>query len=246
MCKLYGVQQSLTCPYNLHGNAQCERFNHTMFSLLRTLSKGKKAEWPVHLPSLVFAYNATPHSTTGFLPYQLMFGCKAPAPCDNWLGLREYEDNCSVSKTEWVNNQFERVMAANKRAMRNIKAAVAKNRKSAGGSDIDIPAGNLVLLRNYPEGRHKIQDHNKPDLFLVVGSGERPNNYWIKPLGTGGTPRQVNQRELFNLGVTENGLRQNDDRDEEEEEEDQEPAIPVLDPVVYQSPKSEPKSHYNL
>ena len=82
LCKMYGVEQSLTCPYNPQGNAQCERFNQTLFDLLHTLSKVQKADWPVHLPSLVCAYNATPHSTSGFQPYQPMFGCRAPAPCD--------------------------------------------------------------------------------------------------------------------------------------------------------------------
>ena len=71
LCKMYGVNQSLTCPYNPQHNALCKHFNHTMFCLLRTLSKEQKANWPVHLPALVFAYNATPHSTTGFQPYQL-------------------------------------------------------------------------------------------------------------------------------------------------------------------------------
>ena len=102
LCKLYGVQQSLTCPYNPRGNAQCERFNRMMFGLLCTLSKEQKADWPIHLPSLVFVYNTTPHSTTGFQPYQLMFGRKAPAPCDNWLGLGKHDNQKSVSKTQWV------------------------------------------------------------------------------------------------------------------------------------------------
>ena len=101
LCKLYGVKQSFTCPYNPWGNAQCEHFNRTMFSLLRTLSKEQKMDWPVHLPSLVFAYNTTPHSTTGFQPYQLMFGRRAPAPCDSWLGLRNYDDEKSASKAQW-------------------------------------------------------------------------------------------------------------------------------------------------
>ena len=87
LCKLYGVQQSLTCPYNLKGNAQCEWFNRTMFGLLRTLSKDQKADWPIHLPSLVFTYNATLHFTMGYQPYQLMFGRKAPALCDSSLGV---------------------------------------------------------------------------------------------------------------------------------------------------------------
>ena len=100
LCKLYGVRQSLMCPYNPRGNAQCKRFNCTMFGLLRTLSKDQKADWPLHLPSLVFAYNATPHSTTGFQPYQLMFGRKAPAPCDAWLGLGVYNDERSTNKVQ--------------------------------------------------------------------------------------------------------------------------------------------------
>ena len=75
-----------------HGNSQCERFNHTLFGLLKSLSKDEKANWPAHLPPMVFAYNATPHSTTGFQPYELMFGQKAPVLCDAWLGLANYND----------------------------------------------------------------------------------------------------------------------------------------------------------
>ena len=75
---MYGVEQSFTSPYNLCGNAFCKSFNRTLFSLLKTLKSEEKADWPSHLPGLVFAYNATPHSSTGYQPYQLMFGHRAP------------------------------------------------------------------------------------------------------------------------------------------------------------------------
>ena len=146
LCKMYGVEQSLTCPYNPWGNAQCERFNRTLFDLLSTLSKEQKADWPVYIPSLVFAYKATPHSTTGFQPYQLMFGCRAPAPCNSWLGLRNYNDEKSSSKVQWVDSQVDQLITTNWRVMRNIKAAEARNKRIHGGKDIDIPVGNLVLL----------------------------------------------------------------------------------------------------
>ena len=100
---LYSVEQSTTMSYNLHGNAQCEWFNHTMKGLLTSLSKEQKDNWPLHLPSLVFAYNATLHSTTGYQPYKLMFGHKAPTICDVWLRLAEYDDKFLQSKCEWVN-----------------------------------------------------------------------------------------------------------------------------------------------
>ena len=123
----------------------------------------------------------------------------------------------------------EKLLVANKRAMKNIKAAVAKNKRIAGGSDIDIPPGNLVLLWDHPEGRNKIQDRHKSDLFEVVKKGERPNNFWIKPLGSSGHPKEVNCRQLFDIGITEEGLagkKEEEDREKDEEE----PAIPKLNP----------------
>ena len=88
LCQMYGIRQSTTTPYNPCGNSQCERFNRTLFGLMWSLDQEQKPNWPVYLPSLVYTYNATPHSTTGFQPYELMFGHKAPMPCDDWLGAQ--------------------------------------------------------------------------------------------------------------------------------------------------------------
>ena len=71
---MYNIKQSTTMPYNLHGNSICERFNPTLLGLLQSLPKEQKSCWPLHVRSLVFAYNATPHSMTGYEPYELMFG----------------------------------------------------------------------------------------------------------------------------------------------------------------------------
>ena len=30
LCKIYGVKQFTTTPYNPHGNSPCEQFNHTL------------------------------------------------------------------------------------------------------------------------------------------------------------------------------------------------------------------------
>ena len=71
---MYNVKQSMTMPYNPHENSICERFNCTLLGLLQSLPKEQKSCWPLHVPSLVFAYNAMPHRVTGYQPYEPMFG----------------------------------------------------------------------------------------------------------------------------------------------------------------------------
>ena len=243
LCKMYGVERTMTSPYNPRGNSQCERLNRTMFGLLKTLTKEQKGDWPAHLPALTFAYNATPHSTTGYQPYKLMFGRKAPAPCDNWLGLRQYNDDKSISKVVWVDKQFEKIVQANKRALKSIQARAKVNERSSGDKDFDIPIGNLVLLRDHPEGRNKIQDDYKPDLFEVTGKHSDRNAFFVKPLDGKGPVKQVNRRQMFDLGVTERERREGES--DQIEEDPEVPKAPVYHPRVKIATK--PQGHqYHL
>ena len=107
----------------------------------------------------MFAYNAMPHSVTGYQPYELMFGHKAPTVCDTWLRTAQHHDQYLQSKSTWVNEQHELILAVNRWALKNIKQTNNKTALCAGGSPLNIPKDNLVLLRDHPEGRHKIQDN---------------------------------------------------------------------------------------
>ena len=75
---MYNIKQSMTMPYNLHGKSICERFNCMLLRLLEYLLKEQKSCWPLHVPSLVFAYNAMPHGVTGYQPYELILGKEHP------------------------------------------------------------------------------------------------------------------------------------------------------------------------
>ena len=153
---MYGVEQSTTTPYNPRGNAPTERLYHTLIGLFKSLPKEQKSNWPLHLPLLVFAYNATPHDTTGYQPYELMFGCKATTICDAWLGLGNYNDNFLQSKCAWVNQQHELILAANRQSLKKMKTSAEKSVSQAGGKALNIPIGNLALLHDHPEGHNKI------------------------------------------------------------------------------------------
>ena len=144
-----------------------------------------------------------------------------------------------------MDQQAELLLIANKRAMKNIKAIEAKNKRISKGKDLDVPVGNLVLLRDHPEGCNKIQDRNKSELYIVVHKGERPNNFWIKPLGSNAKPKEVNRWQIFDVGTTQEGLV-NRKEEEEREEEDQELSIPRYNPKVKIEVPSGPSHQYNL
>ena len=109
------------------------------------------------------------------------------------MGLHAYNDDKSITRIDWVDQQLEQLLRAKKHAQKNIKATNAENRKAAGGTDLVIPVGNLVLLRDHPEGRNKIQDNNKDQIYIIRGHHHHRNAYFVKPLGIKCQPKQVNR-----------------------------------------------------
>ena len=88
-----------------------------------------------------------------------MFGCKAPTICNAWLRLADYDDNYSQSKCEWVNQQHELILAANRHALKRIKQSVEKSVSQAGGKDLKIPIGELFVieLKHWDPNVYKIK-----------------------------------------------------------------------------------------
>ena len=57
----------------------------------------------------------------------------------------------------------------------------------------------MVLLRDHPEGRKKIQDNYKSELFVIIEHHKDPNVYVIQSLDKKGPKKIVNRRQLFDL-----------------------------------------------
>ena len=82
LCQFAGIRKSRTTPYHPQGNGQTEKFNKTLLSMLGTFDQDNNSRWPEYLSPLVYAYNCTKHSTTGFSPFLLMFGREPHLPID--------------------------------------------------------------------------------------------------------------------------------------------------------------------
>jgi hypothetical protein len=60
--------------YYPHGNGQDESSNKVLGTLLTKLVNENKTYWDEHLFTLLFSYKTTYKITTGYTPYQLMYG----------------------------------------------------------------------------------------------------------------------------------------------------------------------------
>ena len=87
LCQSARVEKSRTTPYHPKGNGQVIRFDKTLLKMLGTLEEYQKSDWKSHVPTLVHAYNATFHNSTGFSPYFIMFGRHPRLAIDAFLGI---------------------------------------------------------------------------------------------------------------------------------------------------------------
>ena len=189
--KIYGIEKSRTAPYSPQGNGQCERYNRTLHNLLRTLPPEQKSRWPDHLQELTYAYNVTPHASTGYSPFYLMMSRTPRLPIYNWLSP-EMEDTA----TDWVVKHQQGVQKAYEKASEQIRHAAMKRKRifDKGAKEYVLPTGTHVYLRNRPKGRNKIQDAWSPTVYVVVD--RRENVYEVQPTSGRRTTRFINRRDL--------------------------------------------------
>ena len=75
-----GVKQCKYSPYHPMSNGLVERENSTLKHMLQTLVQDHQKIWDKYLPYLMFACREAVHESTGFSPFELVFGRQVRGP----------------------------------------------------------------------------------------------------------------------------------------------------------------------
>ena len=80
VCKLLKIEKIQTTAYHPQSNGALERSHRTLAEYLKNFITEDQTDWDEWLPYAMFTYNTTPHSSTGYTPYELVFGRQATLP----------------------------------------------------------------------------------------------------------------------------------------------------------------------
>ncbi len=74
LCRLLRVKQLRTTVYHPQTDGLVERFNQTLKQMLRRLAAEDRRDWDQMLPYVLFGIREVPQASTGFTPFELLFG----------------------------------------------------------------------------------------------------------------------------------------------------------------------------
>ena len=152
--RLLSVKQLTTTPYHPSCNGLVERFNGTLKSMLRRVTEEKPRQWDRYIPALLFAYRDSVQESTGFSPFQLLYGRQVRGPLTilRELWTKEIDDNEIKTTYQYVVDLREKLESSceiareelekNSKRYKTYADAKSKDRQFKAGEDV------LLLLPN--------------------------------------------------------------------------------------------------
>ena len=74
LTKKYGIKHRVTSPYNSQENGQIKSTKKFLENILTKTVVSHRKDWAERLPEALWAYKTTWRNTTGYSPYELVYG----------------------------------------------------------------------------------------------------------------------------------------------------------------------------
>ena len=184
VAKMLGISHTQTPAYNPKSNP-VERQHRTLQQALTTLVDGNPRRWEQMLPHALFAMRTTVSRSTGFAPFQLMFGRDATSNLDFIFGTPRPTD---TSLSDYAAQIRDDALQAHHWARSNIGKTIARQRRAyhadAKTFVVDqkvwlftprLKPGQSKKLATYWTGPWTIS-HKINDLMFTI----KPDSSWLR------------------------------------------------------------------
>ena len=145
-----GVKKLETSCYHPQANGLVERFHATLKSMLKKFVSDEPKNWDKFLPYLLFAYREVPEVSTGFSPFELLYGRSVRGPLailkESWTGELHEGENV----VEYVLNAREKMSKMADVVQENLTKSQTRQKtyydKTARGKKYEAGEEVLVML----------------------------------------------------------------------------------------------------
>ena len=181
MLKNIGIEHRVTSAYNPRANGLTERTNQTIINALRKHVETDHLSWHKWLDWVLFAYRTRVHSSTGFSPFQLLFGRMANS-FEDW---RTNPDTSKVLELEIrsleIKNLFEKVVPEAKKKIEKSQEQQKKSQnKRTKIIDELLKVGTKVMVVNDDKLIKKLEDRYRGPYTIMDVT--KNNNYVLQDL----------------------------------------------------------------
>jgi len=142
-CKLLRIDKIQTTAYHPESNGALERSHRTLAEYLRHYINKDQTDWDEWVPYAMFAYNTTPHTATGYTPFELMYGHQAELP----TALTK-PPKPTYNYDDYAQELRERIRATTQLARERVKEekAKAKQQYDKRTGEVNYKIGEKVLV----------------------------------------------------------------------------------------------------
>lgn len=206
--RLLSIRQMTTTPYHPACNGLVERFNGTLKSMLRKMCEERPKDWDRYINPLLFAYREAVQESTGFSPFELLFGRVVRGPLailhELWTG--EVDEPDTKTTYQYVLDLKDRLEATCQVAQENLGKSAEKYRRQYNrkAKDRKFEVGDEVLLL-LPSDTNKLLMHWQGPFKVVQKVGHL--DYKINMNG---------KVKTFHANLLKKFFRRNDNDDESE------------------------------
>ena len=174
-----GIERRVTSPYNPNTNGQCERMNQTVIKVLRKHTETNQRDWDKWISFVEFTYNTRKNPTTGFSPYEILYGVKINEFIDYQHSEINQEEVIIAERAIQLKNLIENdrpTVLEKIRKAQEIQKSIQNRRGKP--TEEEIPIGTRVMVKN--DGIVKATLENSYQGLYIVTGRASGGNYRLK------------------------------------------------------------------
>ena len=167
VCRMLGVQPEFTPPYTHHCLGLCERSHSTLAERLTPFVQQDCNTWDEFVPGTVFAINSAVNASSGYSPYEVVFGCRPRFPLASTA--QESLKPVPPNYQSYLHRLTERLKTIRQHVEENISQSQQRmeERTNRNVNVLALQPGDYVYLLKDPTGPGKKFQDKYQGPFIV-------------------------------------------------------------------------------